>query len=86
MNCSAVTTLLLVEAPDCHICGRLLRIMTKEIVALKIADDTVNKGRKGYDKDPLFVAKAVTPVVHGAQEPGCLLCCLQFYAARSDPG
>lgn len=34
--------------------------MTKEIVALKIADDTVNKGRKGYDKDPLFVAKAVT--------------------------
>ena len=46
--------LIVISAEDCY------GIMTKEIVALKIADDTVNKGRKGYDKDPLFVAKAVT--------------------------
>lgn len=34
-------------------------IMTKEIIALKNADDIVNKKRKGYEKDAIFVAKAV---------------------------
>lgn len=46
--------LVVTSAEDCY------GIMTKEIVALKLADDTVNKGKKGYDKDPLFVAKAIT--------------------------
>lgn len=35
-------------------------IMTKEIIALKLADDFINNGKYGYDKDPLFVAKAIT--------------------------
>lgn len=42
------------SAEDCY------GIMTKEVVALKLADDEVNKGKKGYDRDPLFVAKAIT--------------------------
>lgn len=45
--------LLIVSAEDCY------GIITKEIIALKLADDTVNKGRKGYEKDAIFVAKAV---------------------------
>ena len=35
-------------------------IMTQEIIALKYADDEVNGKKKGYDRDPLFVAKAIT--------------------------
>lgn len=46
--------LIVTSAEDCY------GIMTKEIIGLKLADDTVNKGKKGYDKDPLFVAKAIT--------------------------
>ena len=46
--------LLTISAEDCW------GIVTKEIVALKDADEYVNEGRKGYDKNPLFVAKAVT--------------------------
>ena len=49
--------LLIISAEDCY------GIMTKEIIGLKLADDEVNKGRKGYDRDTIFVAKAV-----------CLLC------------
>jgi replication-associated recombination protein RarA len=45
--------LLVISAEDCY------GIITKEIIALKLADDTVNKNRKGYDKDAIFVAKAV---------------------------
>lgn len=45
--------LLVISAEDCY------GIITKEIIALKLADDEVNKGRKGYDKDAIFVAKAV---------------------------
>lgn len=45
--------LLIISAEDCY------GIMTKEIVALKISDDIVNKGRRDYDKDPIFIAKAV---------------------------
>ena len=45
--------LLVISAEDCY------GIMTKEIVALKIADDIANKNRKGYEKDAIFVAKAV---------------------------
>lgn len=34
-------------------------IITKEIVALKTADDFVNKGKKGDDTNDLFLAKAI---------------------------
>ena len=30
-----------------------------ELRAMRIADDIINKSSKGYDRDPLFVAKAV---------------------------
>ena len=46
--------LIVTSAEDCY------GIMTKEIIALKMADDEVNKGKRGYEKDPLFVAKAIT--------------------------
>lgn len=46
-------TLLTISAEDCY------GIMTKEIVALKAADDKVNYKKKGADKDFIFAAKAV---------------------------
>ena len=62
--------LLVVSAEDCY------GIMTKEIVALKIADDTVNSGRKGYDRDPLFVAKAITLLCLARKNrDGCYMAC-----------
>ncbi len=45
--------LLVISAEDVY------GIMTKEIIALSEADEIVNKGRKGYDKDAIFLAKAV---------------------------
>lgn len=49
--------LYVISAEDCY------GIMTHEIVSLKLADDEVNGKAKGYDRDPIFLAKAV-----------CLLC------------
>lgn len=46
--------LYVISAEDCY------GVVTQEIVALKIAHDTVNKGRKGYDKDSIFISKAIT--------------------------
>ncbi len=46
--------LLVISAEDCW------GIMTKEIIALKLAEDQCFGDRKGYDKDPIFVAKAIT--------------------------
>ena len=46
--------LYMISAEDCY------GIITKEIVGLKNADDFYNKGRKGYDRDTIFVAKAIT--------------------------
>ena len=46
--------LYVISAEDCY------GIMTHEIIALRLADDEVNKGLKGYDRDPVFLAKAVT--------------------------
>lgn len=46
--------LLVISAEDCY------GIITKEIIGLKLADDEVNKGKKGYDKETVFIAKAVT--------------------------
>lgn len=45
--------LLVISAEDCY------GIMTKEIVALYQADEFVNKNRKGYEKDAIFLGKAV---------------------------
>lgn len=45
--------LYVISAEDCY------GIMTHEIVSLRLADDEVNKGLKGYDRDPIFLAKAV---------------------------
>ena len=49
--------LLVISAEDCY------GIMTKEIIALKLADDEINKGRKGNEKDKIFIAKAVLLLV-----------------------
>lgn len=46
--------LLVISAEDCY------GILSKEIIALKMADDVINKNRKGEDKDPICAAKAVT--------------------------
>lgn len=43
--------LLVISAEDCY------GIITKEIIALKLADDTVNKGKE--DKDSVFISKAI---------------------------
>lgn len=47
-------TLLVISAEDCY------GIMTKEIMALKQADDYKNKGKKGEQRDCIFIAKALT--------------------------
>lgn len=58
------------SAEDCY------GIMTKEIIALKLADDEVNKNKKGYDKDPLFVAKAITLLCLARKNrDGCYVAC-----------
>ncbi len=65
--------LIVSSAEDCY------GIITKEIIALKLADDQVNAGKKGYDKDPLFAAKSNRPSVRGTEESRCLLCGLQLH-------
>lgn len=45
--------LLVISAEDCY------GIITKEIIALHDADEIVNKSRKGYNKDMIFVSKAI---------------------------
>lgn len=45
--------LLVISAEDCY------GIMTHEIISLRLADDEVNGKAKGYDRDPIFLAKAV---------------------------
>jgi replication-associated recombination protein RarA len=49
--------LLTISAEDCW------GVVTAEIVGLKKADDFVNATCKGYDINPLFVAKAVTLLI-----------------------
>lgn len=62
--------LVVTSAEDCY------GIMTKEIIALKLADDTVNAGKKGYDRDPLFVAKALTLLCLARKNrDGCYVAC-----------
>lgn len=62
--------LLFISAEDCY------GIITKEIVGLKLADDIANEGRKGYDKDPIFVAKAITLLCQARKNrDGCYVAC-----------
>lgn len=62
--------LVVTSAEDCY------GIMTKEIVALKLADDIVNANKKGYEKDPLFVAKAITLLCMARKNrDGCYVAC-----------
>jgi replication-associated recombination protein RarA len=62
--------LLVISAEDCY------GIMTKEIIALKCSDDIVNKGKSGYDKTTLFVAKAVTLLCMASKNrDGCYFAC-----------
>ena len=46
--------LIVISAEDCY------GVITRGIVALYYADQIANQNRKGYDRDPLFVAKAIT--------------------------
>lgn len=46
--------LLVVSCEDCY------GIITKEIMALKQADEFINKKRKKSEKDPIALAKAIT--------------------------
>lgn len=65
--------LVVISAEDCY------GVITKEIVALKIADDIANEGRKGYDRDPLFVAKAITLLCLARKNrDGCYMACNFF--------
>ena len=62
--------LLIISAEDCY------GIMTKEIIALKLADDEVNKGKKGYEKEPVFLSKAVTLLCMARKNrDGCYVAC-----------
>lgn len=70
--------LIVTSAEDCY------GIMTKEIIALKLADDEVNKGKRGYDKDPLFVAKAITLLCLARKNrDACYVAC--NFMTASDP-
>lgn len=70
--------LLTISAEDCY------GIMTQEIIALKIADDTVNAGRKGYYRDCLFVAKALVLLCLARKNrDGCYVACNFMYPKRT---
>lgn len=73
--------LIVTSAEDCF------GIMTKEIIALKFADDAVNGTKKGYDRDPLFVAKAIVLLCQARKNrDGCYVACNFMSAARTlDP-
>lgn len=62
--------LLVISAEDCY------GIMTKEIVALQQADEIVNKGRKGYDCDMIFVSKAIVLLIQARKNrDACYFAC-----------
>lgn len=50
--------LLTISAEDCY------GVITKEIMALQQADEYANAKRKGYEKEKLFVAKAITLLLY----------------------
>lgn len=62
--------LVVTSAEDCF------GIITKEIIALKLADDQVNGAKKGYERDPLFVAKAIVLLCLARKSrDGCYVAC-----------
>ena len=70
--------LLVISAEDCY------GIMTKEIVALKMADDIVNKGKKREDTDGIFVSKAVTLLCMARKNrDACYVACNFMYLERT---
>ena len=72
--------LLVISAEDCY------GIMTKEIVALKMADDFINKNKKG-EKEIVFISKAITLLVYARKNrDACYLGCNFMWADRTlDP-
>jgi len=62
--------LIVISAEDCY------GVITKEIVALREADVISNDKRKGYDRDPLFAAKAITLLCMAKKNrDGCYVAC-----------
>lgn len=62
--------LLMISTEDCY------GVITKEILALKQSDDIFNATRKGYDKEKLFVAKALTLLLYCKKNrDACYLAC-----------
>jgi hypothetical protein len=62
--------LIVVSAEDCY------GIVTKEVIALREADVIANDKRKGYDRDPLFAAKAVVLLCMARKNrDGCYVSC-----------
>lgn len=69
--------LLVISTEDCY------GVITKEIMALKEADDIANEKRKGYDKEKLFVAKAVTLLLYCKKNrDACYLACNYMLSER----
>lgn len=69
--------LLMISAEDCY------GVITKEIVALKQADDEFNAKRKGYEKEKLFVAKALTLLLYCKKNrDACYIACNYMLSER----
>lgn len=72
--------LLVISAEDCY------GIMTKEIVALKCADDIVNEGRKPNGRDLIFISKAVTLLCMARKNrDACYVACNLFTPYNTCP-
>lgn len=62
--------LLVISAEDCF------GIMTKEIIALKQAEDLVKGNNKGYDVDSIFLGKAILLLCMARKNrDACYICC-----------
>jgi len=69
--------LITISAEDCY------GTITKEIIALRSADEIVNQNRKGYDRDKLFVAKAVTLLLFCRKNrDGCFFACNEMLSEK----
>lgn len=62
--------LIMISAEDCY------GVITKEVMALKEADDYWNGAKKGYERDKMFVAKALTLLLFCKKNrDACYLAC-----------
>lgn len=69
--------LLTIAAEDCY------GVIMKEIVALQQADEYANSKRKGYEKEKLFVAKALTLLLYCKKNrDACYLACNYMLSER----